>query len=253
MGGAGIALLLIGGIMFYFSNLSHEATNAANQRKVSDLIAANTAPAGQVVAGRVFGGLLIAGGLGLGSMGLFRGAQMRRLPAVPFFCPYCNGKTLFTARPRADYDCDHCNRTVHFVDGEPVAARAVECLNCHAQHRVPVTLARYVCDKCNALMDLSAEPAPTGTAVSDAPAGTVTQPHFDLTLTAFDPECRDELAAILQNLLVVGTAEANRLLDTIGPDSPLVAGYGLAERRAESALHQMRDLGAIAELRPSAT
>ena len=169
IGGAGIALLLIGAILFYFSDLSHNAANADNAKKVSDLIAANTAPAGQVVAGRWLGGLLIAGGAGLGCLGLYRGIQTRALPAIPFFCPYCNGKNLFTQRPRTDFDCEHCNRTVHFSDGEPSAVRAVECMNCHAQHRVPVTLARYVCDKCNALMDLSAESAP---ASQNAPAGT---------------------------------------------------------------------------------
>ena len=209
-----------------------------------------------MTAGRVLGGLLMLGGAGLGSVGLYRGIQTRNLPAVPFFCPYCNGKNLFTARPRVDFDCEHCNRLVHFTDGEPSPVRAVECMKCHAQHRVPVTLTRYVCDKCNALMDLSLDPAPAGAAPTSgpaaAPAGMVAHQNFDLVLTAFDPECRDEMAALLQNLLVVGPEEASRLLDTVSAESPLVAGYGLPERRAESALLQMRDLGANALLRPAA-
>ena len=256
IGGAGLALLLIGVGLYYFSNLNANAETAETARKTSNLKASETAPAGSVTAGRVLGGLLMLGGAGLGGVGLYRGIQTRSLPSVPFFCPYCNGKNLFTARPHTDFDCEHCNRTVHFTDGEPSPVRAVECMKCHAQHRVPVTLARYVCDKCNALMDLSLDPAPDVAAPtsgpSAAPAGMVAQQNFDLVLTAFDPECRDEMAAILQNLLVVGAEEANRLLDTISAESPLVAGYGLPERRAESALLQMRDLGANALLRPAA-
>ena len=249
MGGAGIALLIVGAALFYFANLSANAANAENAIKTSNLVAAETAPAGRITAERVLGGLLILSGAGLGSLGLYRGMQTRNLPAIPFFCPYCNGKNLFTQRPKADFDCEHCNRTVHFIDGEPAAVRAVECMNCHAQHRVSVTLSRYVCDNCNALMDLSAE-APT--AAVHASAVTAAQPQFDLVLTSFDPECKAELAAMVQNLLVVSVEEATRLLDTVSMDSPLTAGYGLPERRAETALLQMRDLGANATLRAAA-
>lgn len=255
-GGAGLALLLVGAIFYYFTNLSADATTADNARKTSNFKAAETAPAGGVTAGRILGGLLILGGAGLGSVGLYRGIQARNLPAVPFFCPYCNGKNLFTQRPHTDFDCEHCNRLVHFTNGEASPVRAVECMKCHAQHRVPVTLARYVCDKCNALMDLSVEAAPTSDApLNGQPAASVETAaslNFDLVLMAFDPECKDEMAALLQNLLVVNLEEAHRLLDTISGDSPLVAGYGLPERQAESAMLQMRDLGANATLRPAA-
>lgn len=250
IGGVGIALLLVGVALFYFTNLSADAENAQNAVKTSYLRAANTGPAGRIIVGRALGGLLILGGAGLGSLGLYRGIRTRSLPAIPFFCPYCNGKNLFTQRPHTDFDCEHCNRTVHFTNGEPTAVRAVECMNCHAQHRVSVTQARYVCDNCNALMDLSAE-TPSASA-ANAPAGTAAQPQFDLVLTSFDPECKAELAAIVQNLLVVSVEEASRLLDTISPDSPLTAGYGLPERRAETALLQMRDLGANVISRPAA-
>ena len=84
------------------------------------------------------------------------------------------------------------------------------------------------------------------------PPGLPRKRGMTLILTSFDPDCKAELAAIIQNLLVVSAEEANRLLDTISAESPLTAGYGLPERRAETALLQMRDLGANAMLRPAA-
>ena len=252
IGGAGLALLVIGAALFYFSNLNANAANAVNAAKLSNLVAAETGPPASALLERVFGGLLIVGGAGLGSLGLYRGMQTRNLPAVPFFCPYCNGKNLFTERPRADFDCELCNRTVHFVSGEPAAVRAVECGNCHAQHRVSVTQARYVCDNCNALMDLSAEPTPANAAQTAASNGAAAPPQYDVVLTSFDPECLSELAAMVQNLLAVNAEEASRLLDTLSAESPIVAGYSLPERRAETALLQMRDLGANVMLRPAA-
>ena len=148
-GGVGLAALAVGGALFYFSNFSRPVADTAfNQPQTGAIIA-------RIVAGLIMlCGVAMIGAAGYGSL------QMRNLPSFPFFCPYCNGKNLFIKPPHADFDCDHCNRTVHFVEGEAVPIRDIECLNCHAQHRVPVTLTRYVCDQCNALMEWNPETLP---------------------------------------------------------------------------------------------
>lgn len=214
------------------------------------VLPANVLRPSQVVAsiGLVLGGAIILGAL-------HRGTQVRKIKTVAFTCPYCEKDTLFPVAPTQDFDCDHCDRTVHFFDGEPVPVRNVICSACRAEHRVAVNVAHYICDSCNRPLRLTPEPKYQSAVVSvhvPEPVDTMLQ-NYDVLLVGVDRRKENEVAFKLQNILMTNLNEARRLMGTASTRTPLIIGYDLSQRKADAVRRQLQELGATVTLRPTMT
>lgn len=206
--------------------------------------------AGLQTAARVTFGLVGFAGLSLVGAAVYNGMQAQKLTGVGYTCPYCDRVNKFEAEPDESFDCEFCNRTVHFDGGVPVPIRTVDCPFCHTEHRVAVNVQRYVCDRCNRPLDLSTVVPGRG------PAAAALEPEaapqtFDVLLLAADRRRETEIAMKLQNILVVNLLEARRLMSTASTTTPLVVSHALPQRKAEAIRRQLQDVGATASLRPS--
>jgi ribosomal protein L37AE/L43A len=200
-----------------------------------------------LLSGRVAAGMATLAGLVIAGAGLVRWHKARHAATVTFLCPYCDRDNLLTEPPTVDFDCEHCSRTIHFLDGRPVEVRVVTCQACRTPHRVAVTAAYFVCDRCNRSIALASGP-PTTSAVTDQEE--VTQ-DFDVLLVAFDRRRENELVFKLQNLLVVNMVEARRHLHSASSQTPLVVAMGQPRRKAEMLRRTLQELGATVIMRPT--
>ena len=199
---------------------------------------------------RVVLALAAFAGLGFVGAAVYNGIEVRKQRGVSYACPYCDKENRFEGTPNEDFDCEFCNRTVHFDEGEPVPVRAVSCPFCHSDHRVAVSVQRYVCDRCNRPLELATESHGRPATVAPSEAEVVGQ-TFDVLLVAVDRRQENEVALKLQNLLVVNLPEARRLMTSASTTAPLVVSYSLSQRKAESIRRQLQDLGATATIRPT--
>ena len=199
---------------------------------------------------RIVLGLTAFAGVGVIAAAVYNGIEVRRQRGVAYTCPYCDKDNKFEAAPNEDFDCEFCNRTVHFEEGIAVPVREVSCPFCQTDHRVAVSVQRYVCDRCNRPLELATESR--GRPATVAPVEAVSGVHtFDVLLVSVDRRQENDVALKLQNLLVVNLPEARRLMASASTTSPLVVSYGLSQRKAESIRRQLQDLGATATIRPT--
>ena len=200
---------------------------------------------------RVLGGLLMLSGAITIGAGAWQVVQSRKLPRVPFGCPYCDRYNVFTSEPHTDFACEFCNRTVHFQSGDMVPVHAIECQSCHTLHRVAVTLSRYVCDKCNHTLELVPESLPASDSHAAVNGYSENSAAYDVVITSVEQAKQEELVYCVQNLLTISAAEARRLLPTVNMQNPLTIGFGLPERKAATVRQQAEAAGASVLLRPS--
>lgn len=204
---------------------------------------------------RMFTSACVGGGAVVSVAGVYRHSLLRNLERIPVPCPYCGVENILAEAPSEDFDCEHCNRTVHFQDGLPIPVRNVVCDYCHTSHRVGVNIYTYVCDRCNRPLRLRPDPKYNAAAervreVVPADRDDLLQ-NFDVLLVAFDRRRENDVAFKLQNLLFTDLREARRLLKTASTRTPLVVGLDLPPRKAEVIRRSLQDLGATASLRPT--
>lgn len=185
-----------------------------------------------------------------GSYVIWRGSQSytagKEEPKVKVTCPFCEKDTLFIKEPTADWNCDHCSRTVHYDNGTMVPVSWVICTACRAEHRVPVNVKRYLCDQCNRPLNISGD-LRGGTAVIEVEDQL--QINFDVLLVAFDKRQINDLSYRIQNLMFCTLPEARKMIEGATNQNPLVVGFDLAERKAESIRRELQDLGATVRIR----
>ncbi len=195
-------------------------------------------------------GLVALAGVGLLGAAVYTGIEARRLPGIGFQCPYCDNSNKFDGIPTETFDCDFCNRTVHFDGGVPVPVRIVSCPFCQTDHRVAVSIQRYVCDHCNRPLELAAQPRSRPSGAAGSGPEKLAQ-NFDVLLVSVDRRHEIEIALKIQNLMVVNLPDARRLMATASTTSPLVVTHSVPQRKAETIRRQLQDVGATATLRPS--
>lgn len=181
---------------------------------------------------------------------------VRKRPTVEFTCPYCSEVNKLLRRPTEDFTCENCRREIHFIEGEPVAVRTIVCQACRAEHRVAVSIDRYMCDKCNRplrIVDLDAasSDAPTVCRIDSSAIDPDAQGNQDVLLVAFDQRRLDELAFKVQDLLVVNAAETRRLMRLATRSAPLVIGMDVAPMKADAIRRELSELGASVQVRPT--
>ncbi len=188
--------------------------------------------------------------IGIGSYVIWRGSQSytvgKEEPKVKLVCPFCDKDTLFTKEPTVDWNCDHCSRTVHYSNGVMVPVTWVICTACRAEHRVPVNVKRYLCDQCNRPLNISGD-LRGGTAIIEVEDQL--QINFDVLLVAFDRRHINDLSYKIQNLMFCTLPEARKMIEGATNQHPLVVGFNLAERKAESVRRELQDLGATVRIR----
>jgi ribosomal protein L7/L12 len=199
---------------------------------------------------RVLCGLgLLAGGAILG-LAIQRSLEAKKAKGVPFTCPYCETTSEYVALPVADFDCEHCNRTVHFVNGEPIPVRTIICQACKTEHKVPSNLTRYVCDKCNRPLKLAADKV-VATASNEA-ADAMLQ-NYNVELLGLDKRQESDLVNKIQSLMMLTLPEARRLVEAASPNAPLIVAYDLPQRKADAVRRALQELGGTAAIKPTGT
>lgn len=204
------------------------------------------------VAGQVFFGLCIFAGAAVMLVAGFRALQARLITGISFACPYCDGANEFMEQPKQDFDCEHCNRTVHFIAEEMVPVQTIVCQACGSEHRVAMNVPRYVCDRCNRPLVIAADAVARRGVNSSQEEDPMLQ-NYDVLLVAVDRRHENEVALKLQNLLVTTLPEARRLMTTAAANNPLVVGHELPLRKAEAVRRQLQEMGATVTLRPTKT
>lgn len=206
------------------------------------------------LAGHVIGAVAIVLGIVILALAAHRSWAVRQIPHVGFFCPYCDMENHLVSTPTEDFDCDFCHRTIHFQNGTPVPVRTIVCPFCRTEHRVATTVERYVCDRCNRLLKVTAgsgNRAAVGADTSNEQDALLQ--NYDVLLVAYDRRRENDLAFKLQNLMVVNLREARQLLGTVSTKTPLIVCHSLSQRKAEAVRRQLQELGATASLRSAAS
>lgn len=226
----GVVLTAVAAILFYFAGLWLKGS--------------------LVSVAHVALGLAMMSGVAIVCAAIYRAAQSRKIAGVKYRCPYCDKVNLFDANPSEDFECEFCNRTVRFENGEPVRVRVAPCPNCLAEHRVAVNVRRYVCDKCDKPFELVPEEfmhpgARASFGTDEQPIGLV-----DVYLSGVERSKENEVALKLQNVLVVNLPEARRLMLGASTRTPLMLCSGVPVRKGEAIQRQFQEIGATVVLTP---
>lgn len=226
----GLCILVGAGILFYFMRFLVPGTILGPVRIVL--------------------GLAMLTGASICGIALYFGALANKMASVVFPCPYCNSEMRFPAAPAEDFDCEFCNRTVHFLNGRPLPVQTVLCRSCRTEHRVASNVQHYICDNCNRPLLLPWMRDSQDVRIADSAEDAMLQ-NYDVLLVAYDRRRENELAFKIQNLLVVNLNEARRLISTVSSQDPLIVGHDVPQRKAEAIRRQLQELGATATMRPT--
>ena len=182
---------------------------------------------------------------------LYRGTQVNLIKKVPFACPYCDKPINFDAPPTHDFDCEHCSRTVQFIDGDMVSVQTVICRACRTEHRVAENVSHYVCDRCNRPLLLTPTKSDDQAVVkvADFAGKAPSTDYMDVLLSAFDRRHETELAFKLQNILLTNLPDARKMMATASDKTPLVVGINLPPQKAEAVKRSLQELGGTVTLR----
>ncbi|MCW3055155.1 MAG: hypothetical protein JWN14_4325 [Chthonomonadales bacterium] len=223
LGGALILLAIVG---FYFTKFA--------------------SPRGMQIAAQLGCTLGLFAGGGILGLAIQRMLGAKKVKGVPFVCPYCETTAEYTALPTEDFDCEHCHRTVHFQNGEPIPVRTIICQACKTEHRVPSNLGRYVCDKCNRPLKLVADKQ---VAVASNEAADAMLQNYNVELLGIDKRQENDIIAKIQSLMMLTLPEARRLVDAASPSAPLIVAYDLPQRKADAVRRSLQELGATAAIK----
>jgi hypothetical protein len=191
--------------------------------------------------------------LGIGIIGaaMYQSRKVEQEPTTPFTCPFCDATNLFFGNPTKDFVCESCTRTVHFENGQMVPVRTIVCQACRTEHRVPMNILRYVCDRCNRPLKLSADPTQRVAAASNAQNEAMMH-NYDVLLIGFDRRHETATAMKIQNIMTVNLPDARKILASASEKAPIPISWGEPLRKAEALRRQFEELGATVSVKPSA-
>jgi transposase-like protein len=218
-------------------------------------------PPEHLLVSQIIAGVAVVGGGAIILAALYRSSQTRKVARVPFPCPFCGKDNFFPQKPTEEFDCEHCDRTVHFENGEPVPAHTIVCQYCRTEHRVPVNVASYLCDSCNRPLRLRPDPH-FKTAVVHTHAVEARDEilqNYDVLLIGYDRRREEEIAYKVQNLsaaktvggVAINLPEVRRMLLGASKAAPLTVAYDLSQRKADAIRRQLQEIGATVVLRPT--
>ncbi len=226
----GIGIMAVSGLVIYFGKV----VLPANLVHTFKLIA---------VLGLILGAAIVA-------VAMFQAQHVDAKPTTPFKCPFCDGTNYFFGTPTADFDCELCARTIHFEDGSMVMVRTIICQACRTEHRVPMNIQRYVCDRCNRPLKLSTDITQKVAVASNA-QNEAMQHQYDVLLVAFDRRHENATAMKIQNIMTVNLVDARKILASASETAPIPIAWGEPLRKAEALRRQFEELGATVSVRPS--
>jgi ribosomal protein L7/L12 len=185
----------------------------------------------------------ILGAIVMAVMGVMRMKKVGDKTAVTINCPYCGFPTEFLEEPTVDYDCDGCHRRVYYENGRPVPIKEITCTFCKTVHKVSAKATHFTCDRCNRALRLT-DPNDANAVVGEA--GNDVLQNYDVMLTDVGRN-KNEVALALQSILICNLPEARRQMETL----PLTVVRNVPERKADAVRRRLRDLGAVAVVRPT--
>ena len=100
-------------------------------------------------------GVVMFAGVGILGLSGYKFYQAYKAKGVSAPCPFCGKDNFFVALPTGDYDCEQCDRTVHYIAGKPIPVRKLVCQYCKTEHLVPTNVEHFVCDSCNRTIEIA--------------------------------------------------------------------------------------------------
>jgi hypothetical protein len=227
----GIVIIIVAGLIVYFGHF---------------FISSGLLPVFRICG---YIGMLI--GVGIVGVAMYQTRKVEKEPNTPVTCPFCDATNLFFGYPTKDFVCESCSRTVHFENGQMIPVRNIVCQACRTEHRVPMNILRYVCDRCNRPLKLSADPTQKVAAASNAQNEAMMH-NYDVLLIGYDRRHETATAMKIQNIMTVNLPDARKILASASEKAPVPISWGEPLRKAEALRRQFEDLGATVSVRPSA-
>ncbi len=156
-----------------------------------------------------------------------RAIEVRKVTAVAYTCPYCEGITELTDVAKDDYSCIDCGRMVPIVDGDVIPVEQVRCGYCNELNYFSAKTEYLICEKCNHEIPIHSE-APDK-AVPKFYAVTEDDALYELVLTAYGAQKAEELIVCLQQMLALNRGQVKNMLQ----DLPVTLLTGITRRKAE--------------------
>lgn len=227
----GGAIMLVAGLIVYFGTFFVQGNLRSTLRTCGFF-------------GLIIGAIIVC-------VAIYQARKVETEPNTPFTCPFCDATNLFFGNPTKDFECEACNRTVHFENGQMIPVRNIVCQACRTEHRVPMNILRYVCDRCNRPLKLSSDPTQKVAVASNA-QNEAMQHNYDVLLIAFDRRHETATAMKIQNIMTVNLPDARKILASASEKAPIPISWGEPLRKAEALRRQFEELGATVSVRPSA-
>lgn len=185
--------------------------------------------------------------IGLGSLGygVRRAVEVRKVTAMAYTCPYCEGITELTEVPKDDFSCIECRRMVPIVDGEVVPVHQVRCGYCNSLNYYSEKTEFLVCEECNHEIPIHSDTGPASKAVPKYYAVTEDESLYELVLVAYGAGKSEELIECLQRMLALNRNQVKNILQEL----PVTLLTGITRRKAEMLQAQLSIHEGAAEAR----
>lgn len=189
----------------------------------------------------------VLGIIGLGSMGyaVRKAIEVRKVTAVAYTCPYCDGITELTDVATDDYSCIECHRMVPIVDGDVIPVEQVRCGYCNELNYYSAKTEYLICEKCNHEIPIHAEHA-ADKAVPKFYAVTEDDALYELVLIAYGAQKTEELINCLQHMLALNRNQVKNMLQEL----PVTLLTGITRRKAEMLQAQLAVHDGAADAKP---
>ncbi len=188
--------------------------------------------------------LLVIGLVCLG-YGVRRAVEVRKVTAVAYTCPYCEGITELTDVAKEDYSCLECHRMVPIVDGDVIPVHQVRCGYCNELNYFSDKTEYLICEKCNHEIPIHSDEQ-SDKAVPKFYAVTEDDALYELVLVAYGAAKTEELINCLQHMLALNRNQVKNMLQ----DLPVTLLTGITRRKAEMLQAQLSIHDGGADARP---
>ena len=188
--------------------------------------------------------VLLSIGLILFGYAMKRAIEVRKVTAVAYTCPYCEGITELTDVATDDYTCVDCGRMVPIQDGDVLTVEQVRCGFCNELNYFSAKTEFLICEHCNHEIPVHSE-APTKN-VPKHYAIVEDDALYELVLVTYGTGKTEELINCLQHMLALNRNQVKNMLNEL----PVTLLTGITRRKAEILQTQLSIHDGAADARP---
>lgn len=199
----GIAIILLGGVMFFYQR----------------------SQGGTLVALSL---VLVVIGLAICGYGITQARKARKVIGYAVECPFCQARNELTLKPKEDFRCGTCNREVPVdVDGTIMAVFQVRCGYCNTLNFYSEKSTGLICEDCDREIPIASDQETTAKRVFESYTIHDDNHPYDLVLIEA-PESEDMIKC-LQTMLALNRNQVKDILEEL----PQTLLQGIPKKKAE--------------------